>query len=184
MRNFHCLATGVNVQPLAHALIRQSDLWNQNRIRTTFRGTPFADIDDILLRFQAEPPDPESGVITASDLDCVMYPAWHALPQVAPLVMGVMAQVGGIRLGRVLITRLAPGGRILRHNDKGSVYAETYQRYHLVVSGSPGSLFVTGDEQVCMVTGDVWWANVCEEHECYNNSACDRVHLLIDVQPL
>lgn len=183
MRHFQQLASGVNIGSLSHAIMRQPSLWNANRLRTTFPGTPFTEVDDIILRFQSGIIGAD-GPITGDDLECGPYPAWPALPQVAPLVLGLMQQIGGIRLGRVVITRLPPGGRIAPHRDIGALYAEYYQRYHVVINGEPGSLFQAGDEQVCMVTGDIWWFDASQEHACYNNSAGDRIHLLVDARPL
>lgn len=93
-----------------------------------------------------------------------------------------MRRVEGLRLGRVLVTRLAPGRTIAVHADIRGTYAARYARYHAVLQGLPGSLFRAGPETVCMQTGEVWWFDGAAEHEVVNNSADDRIHLVIDIE--
>ncbi len=112
------------------------------------------------------------------------YPAWHTLPQLRPIIFGLMNRVSAYELGRVVITKLAPGGRILPHADTMGDYAndEDGARYHVILQGCPGSLFRAGDETVNMRTGEVWWFNHLAEHEVVNNSSDDRIHLLVDTK--
>jgi len=63
---------------------------------------------------------------------------------------GIMNILKGSQLGRVIVTRLPPGGKIAPHVDTGKC-AEFYQRVHLVLHGEPGNLFFCGDEQVTML---------------------------------
>ena len=183
MKNFYRVAQGVPVNNLMQQVMRQPSLWNENTFRTTFPNTPHAEVDDIWLRFS----DPAKCTTTTNvigDDTPVWHPPAKALPAVKPIVQAVMATVDAYELGRLLITRLRPGGRILRHADKDGSYVQTADRarYHVVLQGLPGSLYTTGDETVCMQTGEVWWFNAHEEHEVVNNSADDRVHLLVDVR--
>lgn len=177
MRNFYRLAEGMNVAPVMQAIARQPDLWNANDLRTTFAGTPHSAADDILLRFN----DPASGVHIGDDLEAVTLPVFYALP-VRQIVFDIMRAVEAERLGRVMITRLVPGARIEPHRDVLGVYATYYTRYHVALQSLPGALFRCGAETVNMRTGDVWWFDASAEHELANNSADDRVHLLIDVR--
>lgn len=184
MRNFHRIMDGVNVGPLAHAIVRNSHLWNENTFRTTFPNTPHKDVDDIWVRF-SDPEKCTTTTVVIGDDKPVWYPnAKTALPEIRPLVLGLMAQVGAYELGRVLISRIKPGGVILPHADNTGEYVLTpdIARYHVVVQGLPGSMFHCGGETVCMRTGEVWWFNAHEIHEIVNNSADDRIHLLVDVR--
>lgn len=183
MRNFHQIAGKVDVVPLLHAVQRHPELWNANKFRTTFPNTPHSQVDDILIRFS----DTEKCVTTThvmGDDSNIWYPAAGILYAAKPIILDLMRRVEAYELGRVLITRLRPGGRILRHADRDGSYVQTSDRarYHVVLQGLPGSLYVTGDETVCMQTGDVWWFNAHEEHEVVNNSADDRIHMLVDVR--
>jgi len=109
LKNFHLLGQGVDVAPLLNAVLRQPDLWNQNTLRTTHPQTPHKQVDDIWLRFNRLPEAGQEHQVI-DDHESINYPAFARLPQARPLVFGLMARVDGERLGRVLITRMTPGG--------------------------------------------------------------------------
>jgi hypothetical protein len=178
MKNFQLIARGIDTSVLYNAIMRQPELWDVNTLRTTHPQTPHKAVSDIWLRFNEIS---SSEKFNIDEHESVNYPANFALPQARPLIFGLMARVEGERLGRVLITKLAPGGRIDPHVD-GGAHAEYYDRYHIVISAGPGSLFRAGDEQVQMLTGEVWWFDNSKEHEVINNSADDRVHLIVDIR--
>lgn len=183
MRNFHKIAENVAVLPLAHALARNFELWNANRFRTEFPNTPHVDVDDIWLRFS----DPKKCTTTSEvigDDKPIWHPAAKLLPEAKPIIVDLMRGVNAYELGRVLITRIPPGGRILPHSDAAGAYVNMgdIARYHVVLQGLPGSLFHCGDETVCMRTGEVWWFRADLVHAVENGSAADRVHLLVDLR--
>lgn len=180
MRNFQLLARESNVVPLLNAIMRQPELWNQNTLRTTHQQSPHTSVDDIWLRFN-ELPEAGQEASVVDEHESINYPAMFALPQARPLIFGLMSMVEGERLGRVLITRLAPGKRIAPHVDGGS-HAAYYDRYHVVLQSAPGCLFRCGDETIHMQTGECWWFDNSVEHEVINNSADDRIHLIVDVR--
>ncbi len=168
--------------PLLRELHRRPELWNANRFRTTYPNTPHGDVDDIWLRFSdASKCDTTSTVI--GDNNPVWHPAAKVLP-FQPIVLDLMRRVGAYGLDRCLITRLRPGKRILPHaDDQGSyVHDPERERYHVVLQGLPGSLYRTGDETVTMLTGEVWLFDALTEHEVINNSADDRIHMLVDLR--
>lgn len=173
MRYFYCLTAGINITPIMTDIARCPDLWDADNLRTTFEGTPHKDVSDILLRFGS----PDGDDLEARDLE-----AMRMVRSGKKTALDVMNLVGGSRLGRVVITRTPPGKRILPHRDVLGKYANYYTRYHLVLHGLPGSLFTCGDETVNMKTGELWWFNAAAEHSVINNSADDRIHMLIDVR--
>lgn len=173
MRYFYMLTEGINVQPIMNSLMRHHELWNADETRTTFEGTPHADVDDILLRFGS----PDGDDLEATDTD-----AMHQLQGAKQMALDILKLVNGSRLGRVVITRTEPGKKILPHKDTLGKYAGYYTRYHVVLQGLPGSLFTCGDETVQMLTGSLWWFDAAAEHSVVNNSQDDRLHLLIDVR--
>jgi quercetin dioxygenase-like cupin family protein len=183
LRNFQHIASGIDVVPLLHALQRRPELWNKNPLRTTFQGTPHVNVDDILIRFNdAEPYARTANPATIMDEhESIWHPATWELPQVRGLIFPLLARVEGERLGRCIITRVPPGGRINPHVDSGS-HAAYYERYHIVLQGLPGSIFRCGQEVVQMLSGQVWWFDNGIEHEVINNSADDRVHLIVDIR--
>ncbi len=172
MRYFYKMVDGVQVLPMMAALARQPELWDHDDCRKTFDQSPHGAVSDILLRFGAKDGD---------DLEATDSPLMSRLP-VKTEILNIMRLVGGSRLGRVVITKLEPGKKILPHADTQGAYSKYYTRYHLVLQGLPGSLFNCGDETVTMLTGSLWWFNAATEHSVINNSADDRVHCLIDVR--
>ncbi len=179
MRNFYRLCEGLDTVPIVHALQTRPELWNRNALRREFPGTPHVECDDIWLRFQPEGMTQEQ-IVDAHE--SVNYPAMNEIPGVRNIVFGLMRQVEGERLGRVLITRLAPGKKIYPHIDGGD-HARYYKRYQIALQSLPGVVFRAGDEQVNMRTGDIWWFDNGENHEVINNSADDRLALIVDIRP-
>src|ERR1700753_1234319 len=122
MRNFLKIAENIDVIPILHAINRQPELWNENKLRTTHPDTPHSQVEDIWLRFNDLTPYLESQDYSniIDEHESIFYPAWHKIPQAHALVHDLMRKVEGIRLGRVLITRLAPGKNITPHVDSGA----------------------------------------------------------------
>lgn len=178
MRNFHRIAEGIDVLPVVHALQRQPDLWNQHPIRTTHPGTAHAQVDDILVFFN-DLADPQA---IANDRETIPFPAWPRLPQLRPIIFDLMRRVEGVRLGRVIISRMRPGSAITPHVDGGAP-ATFYERYQIALQSLPGVVFRAGAETVQMRTGDAWWFDNGQEHEVRNNSADDRLALIVDIRP-
>jgi hypothetical protein len=178
MRNFLKIAEGLDVTPLMGAIHMQPELWNQNTLRTAHPGTAHAQADDIWLRFNEIA---DGGLSVIDDLLCRNYPAMDRLPQARQLIFGLMARVEGEQLGRVLITRLAPGACITPHEDQGAP-ATYYERFHILLQSKPGAIFRAGDEQVQMRSGECWWFDNTEEHEVINHSDDDRITLIIDIR--
>lgn len=175
MRNFHRIATGVDTTGLMHTLALSAGLWNQNRLRQVYPGSPHAEADDIWLRFQPEGSD------VIDEHECVEFEAWWRLPEARHIVHTLVRQVEGTRIGRVVITRLKPGGRIHPHADGGSP-ATYYERYQVALQASPGVTFRAGDETIEQRTGDIWWFDNTQVHEVVNNSDDDRVVMIVDVR--
>lgn len=186
MKNFMHLASGVDVAPLNLAIKRRPELWKEDTYLRDYPQGPFKQIESIMLRFpvksvfetEAELQNHKS---TYDQHENVDYPAYKALPEARPLVMQLMARVGGERLGRVMINKIAPGGVIFPHADTPE-HAQYWDRFHIVLQSQPGVVFRAGDEQVYMATGEAWWFQNLEEHEVINNSADDRIHMIIDVR--
>lgn len=177
MRNFQKIAEGVDVFPIVHALQRQPELWNAHPIRTTHPGTAHSQVDDILVWFN-DTSDPQA---VANDREVIPFPAWERLPQLRPVIFDLMRHVGGVRLGRVIVTRLAPGREITPHVDGGAP-ATFFDRYQIALQSLPGCVFRAGGEQVQMKTGEAWWFDNQQEHAVVNNSADDRLALIVDIR--
>ncbi len=167
--------------PLLHAVHRHPELWNADRFRTTYPGTPHSQIDDILIRF-SDPTVCNTASTVIGDDKPIWHPAASILPW-KPIVLDLMRRVEAVQLDRLLITRLAPGGRITPHADDQGNYVNDpcRERYHVVLQGLAGSLYFNGDEVVTMRSGDVWIFDPLLVHSIQNNSEDDRIHMLVDL---
>lgn len=188
MQNFLRIAQGLPVMALLAAIRRKPDLWKVDTYLQDYPQGPFGEVESIILRF---PP------VTVYELEadakehledrrydpheCVDRDEYRALPQARPLVMNLMHFVGGERLGRVMINKIAPGGHIFPHADTPE-HADYWDRHHIVLQSQPGANFRCEEEQVCMAPGDCWWFNNSLEHEVNNNSADDRIHMIVDIR--
>lgn len=186
MKNFLRLSGGIAVTQLMLAIQRRPELWKEDTYLRDYPQGPFSAIESIMLRFPVKSVHETEAALqehaaTYDQHENVDYPAYKLLPEARPLVMDLMAFVGGERLGRVMINKIAPGGVIYPHRDTAA-HAEYYSRFHIVLQSQPGVVFRAGDEQVYMGTGEVWWFDNKEEHEVINNSADDRIHMVIDVR--
>lgn len=178
MRHFTKIGEGIDVVPILNALAVRPDLWNENDLRTTFPGSPHSECDDIWLQFN-DPTNPESVI---NDLDVVPYRAWREIPGIASLVLDMMRRVDGMRLGRCMITRLPPGATIPEHTDQGAP-ATYFSRYHLALQSPPGAINYSGDEAVQYRMGELWQFDNRVPHKIVNNSADDRIVVVMDVRP-
>lgn len=178
MRHFLQLAAGIDVVPALNALTVNGDLWNENDLRSTYPNSPHAQVDDVWLLFSRMPINVAEVV---DDIQVQPYRGWWALPAVRSLALDLMRRVDGVALGRVVITRLRPGGRIAPHADQGAP-AEYFTRYQIVLQSLPGAIFRIEDEEVNFRSGDVWLINNRAEHEVINNSADDRIVCIVDVR--
>ena len=185
MRNFQ-LISSIDIIPLQHAIIRQPDLWNQHTYRTTYKNTPHSEVDDIWIRYsdQERTSNPEDTESVQNDHGAVWYPAFSKLPESRPIILSLMNYVSAYELGRVVISRIKPGGKILPHADIDGdyVHLNDIARYHIIIQGLPGSMFYCGGEEVNMRTGEIWWFDAHKTHEIINNSSDDRIHLMVDLR--
>lgn len=185
MKNFIRIGQGLQVMPLMAAIARRPELWKEDTYLRDYPQGPFGEIDSIMLRFPVKRVLEQEELARANELydqhECVDYPAYKLLTEARPLVMNLMAFVGGERLGRVMINRINPGGQIFPHADTPD-HAEYWERHHIVLHSEPGVVFTCGDEQVYMGTGECWWFANSLVHSVINNSASDRIHMIIDIR--
>ena len=190
MRNFLRLASGVNVTPLMLAINRRPELWQDDSFLRLYPQGPFENVDTIFLRFPVQVKGATKKQIElykANRLpghdqhESIDYPAYAVLHEARAIVMNVFAAVGGTRLGRVMINRIKPGGVIFPHDDTPE-HCRYYSRHHVVLQSEPGVLFRCGDERTYWETGSVFWFNNALEHEVINNSAVDRIHMILDAR--
>lgn len=179
MQNFKLLATNIDVGPLLQALDNRPDMWEQITVRQNFPGTAHADTQSIYLR------GPEAFTYDKyfMDLGSYDYPAAHVLqdelvPIMAPLVKDV---IKADKVGRVMIVKMKAGGKLVPHIDEG-VYADHFARFHLCVTGGPGSTLTAGNETQHFAPGELWWFDHKVTHTAANMEDTDRIHIIIDAK--
>lgn len=176
MRNFTRIGD-IDPTPVVLALSQHPELWNQHDIRTKHPGTAHSQVDDILVFFN-DLTNPEAVV---DDRQTIEFPAWRTLPQLRPIIFDLMRRLEAVQLGRVIISRLAPGKTITPHVDGGAP-ATWYTRVQVALQSLPGCVFAVGDESLHMPTGSVWAFDNTQTHSVVNNSEADRLAIIIDVR--
>lgn len=186
MKNFLQITHGVDVLPLLLALKCRPHLWKEDTYLRDYPQGPFGEVESIMLRFPVKSVH-ETEAELANHLsrydqhESIDYPPYLALPEARELIMRLMARVSGERLGRCMINKIAPGGRIFPHADT-PVHAEYFERFHIVLESNEQSIFYAGDEQVHMRAGEVWWFDNTKIHEVINSGITDRIHLVVDIR--
>lgn len=190
MKHFLQLATHLPTLPLLLALKRQPALWQEDTYLRNYPQGPFGEVESVILRFP-----PRYIATDAKDLaeyekhvdqhECVDLMPYASLPEARGLVSGLMALTSGERLGRIIINKVNPGGRIHRHADTPA-HANYWDRFHIVLDSLPGARFLCGEgddaEEVYMAPGEAWWFQNAEQHEVINNSERERIHMVVDIR--
>lgn len=165
--------------PLAIALQMHPELWNQHNDRKQFEGSSHVGTSDIWVRYNDLKNIDQGYEKYTSEHDAVWLPAAAKLPQIRPIVFGLMARCEATRLGGVLITRIPSGGRVLPHADKGW-HPEYYNmKIYVPILANPHCVNRVEDEHVVMQAGDAWYFNNTKEHEVVNGGETERVTLIV-----
>ena len=196
MKYFLKIAENINVLPVLMRLQQNPQFWREDTYLRTFPQGPFGEVDSIIARFP-----PRAVAATQEEADdlmatpgydqheCIDQPIYGQIPELRPLVMNLFTFVGGTRLGRVMINRVKPGGRIHKHADT-LAHANYWHRHHICLQSATGVKFTAGDEGVWMAPGEAWWFDngkgTADEdrpaHEVINDSQIDRIHLVVDIK--
>ena len=104
----------------------------------------------------------------------------HPTPHLArcPYMQQVMASFGEV-LSRSRLMRLEPGAEVSLHVDFNYHWFSRV-RIHIPVVTDPGVIFHCGPERLHMAAGECWIFDSWRRHRVVNDSACHRVHLVID----
>ncbi len=177
-----CLNTDMDVRPLLTSIEAQPDLWDQIQARQHTPGSPHVDTRSIFLRWSAQ----QTIEAVFSDVESIDYPAFNRLPQARDLLALSAAIVGAKQIARVMLVSLKPGGTITPHVDEG-VYADTFERFHLVLQSDFGNEFHVDEldpkvwQTAMMRPGELWWFNHKRTHWVENFSNRERIHLIMDM---
>ena len=175
--NFERLATGIDVSPLIAVLDENPDLWKQITARQDLPGGSHADTECIFVRGPDELTI-ESYFYSTSAND---YPAMAVLGEaLIPIMRPILTDVLGVtELGRVLIVKLQPGGHVGEHIDE-CMYADHYSRFHIALTGEPGSTLTADGEVQHFAPGEAWWFDHKSMHSADNKADTPRIHIIFD----
>jgi hypothetical protein len=85
-------------------------------------------------------------------------------------------------IGRIMFPSLKANSQIYKHNDS-SEYLEIVRRHHIPIITNSNVFFNIEGGSLNMLEGECWEINNMKEHEVFNNSDKDRIHLMIDIIP-
>jgi hypothetical protein len=165
--------------PLIAEIRQNRELWNVDQRRQRSIDV-HAETNSIYLRHGVREPGVE---IRKEDIEVsAMSPAWDRFPNVTRVMTDLASQEGG-EVGRAMVVRLKPQGKVYGHIDFGSYYAHR-DRYHLVIQSPSGSEMKCEDECAVFRQGEVFCFNNKVRHEAFNASNDWRIHLIFDLLPI
>ncbi len=175
--NYEIITRDLPVQACLDQLQAQPELWDQITARQEAAGSPHHDTKCIFLRWC--PGQTIRDVFF--QLESVDYPAAAVLaPAIAPMFNELLDRVPHEVIGRAMLVTLQPGGSIDEHIDEGA-YADAHDRFHIVLQSDEGNAFTVGGETFHGKPGEAFWFNIKRPHSVVNNSARERIHLIVDL---
>lgn len=182
MERFKLIAENLDVAPLLTRILANEPLWAEHTDRQHYPGSAHKETETIYLRWATdksvwggfyclESEDHVQTINKLGRLEC------SDLTQEAVklITRGVPS---GTDVGRVILTRMKPGGKIAEHTDEGP-YADKYERFHVCLQGE--SILTCDGVHRKMVPGELWWFNHKLPHRVTNSLWGDRLHLIIDL---
>lgn len=167
------------IDPVMHELESvDQTLWDRYTERQSYQGSAHHATKTIYLRGPHEWTQ-ECVQLSLSSVDYVFEQ--RLLPRTTRLMGNIFGLLGATDWGRVMVVALKPHGSIDEHVDEG-LYAEHYQRVHLVLSAEPNrDYFYCGDDVRVFNNGELWWFNHRLIHSASNlSSTHPRIHLILD----
>lgn len=172
-----------NVDALRASLDAYPFLWDMETGRQAYPGSAHTIAKSILLRWGHE----RNPAAAMRELACHWRPEYlHLHKSLAGMIAWIESVTQSQGLGRVMLTKIPPGGRISEHQDEGR-YADLYERVHLCIDATVGqNHFYVGRDHFSPNPGELWWFNHKQVHSVHNNGIIPRIHLIVDVlsQPL
>ena len=178
MKYFKCIKSDIDPQPFLDEIEQVDNAWDLSTGRQ----------DKIAVQREAES-IPLRGLVKSKigdrkrrDVHESRYTTISAKFPVARAFLEGLAAEQDAELGRGKIVRLKPGHRVYPHIDRGEYY-RVRDRYHLILQSALGSYMKSGDEEVRMRVGELWWFDNNEMHEAFNDGDADRIHIIFDMLP-
>lgn len=179
---FARVADDFHVIPLQVRLNAHPEYFGERPHRAYQAGSPHSQMSDIWVRYNAfENLDPENPAAFNNEHDSVWYPIYEKLPEIKPILFGLMAIVDGERLGGVLITKVPLGGRIGSHVDSGW-HASYYKKFYVPIQNDSGATFEWEDGVIAPELGEAYEFRNDVPHWVENRSERDRIALIVCIK--
>ena len=175
----------IDVSEMKSQLDNHPELWNQYPLRTQSENSPHKGCDDIWVRYNAvENLDMSNPLSLQGEHESTWYPdADDKLPEVEQILYLLIEEIEalkGAEIGGILITRIPPGGKVLRHTDAGRWHAEHYKdKYLIPIQCDEKQAFCYDNERHITEIGHVYKFNNLIDHWVDNNSDKERISLII-----
>lgn len=178
MKYFRLIKSGVDVRPLLDEINAMEDPWGLSTGRQ----------DKIAVQREAKA-IPLRGLVKSAigsrkrrDVHPSRYTTTSKQFLAARAFLESLATELDAELSRAKIVCLPPGKRVYPHIDRGEYY-QFRDRYHLVLKSPSGSHLKSGDEEVRMKEGELWWFDNDQVHEAFNDGDENRIHFIFDLLP-
>lgn len=165
------ILSGIDVGPLLAQVNAHPELWDidDSWIRNKPQSAIY-EVSNIVLRFNKSP-----------DWN---KPAFDILSEARPIVNALMDVTGGDLLGKVLVTRLRPGQNINRHRDRLPPGVPLiYHHFKVPMVGHPDCTFGCGRDEFHLEPGNAYWFDNQDWHWAMNDTAEERIEMLVGIQP-
>lgn len=169
------------VDRLQDQLTCQPQLWDAIRHRTAHPQSPHREVSDIWVRYN--PIENYAGDMQAFNAEHLAqwYPVADQLPEAVRVANELMAQVTGIDLGAVLITKIPAGKQVYPHIDQGW-HARNFEKFAVQVRGNAKQAFHFANEDLVTRDGDLFWFDNAYPHWVTNPSVEDRITLIVCIR--
>lgn len=159
--------------------IADPSVWNRYRDRLDRYGSPHSCVSDIWVRYNPiRNMDSDPQAFFHGPHESEWYPVADECPALKGLAEQIYQDVGGTKLGGVLVTKIPPGGKVLPHIDTGW-HAGNYQKYAIQLQGNQDQAFCFEDMELRPETGESYTFRNDVLHWVNNDSDVDRMTLIV-----
>lgn len=125
----------------------------------------------------------------ASDVEQVDYPLFNEWPSARALVENIVSVIrdnpqlsfANLSVGKVYVESVAPDGFIGWHVE-GSEYAHKHQRFRLLASPCTGGAWLSGQESMGPVVGNLTYFNTHVLHSITNLGPAPQISVIVDIR--
>ena len=159
--------------------------WDLSLIQSDFRKLDpvfSTSITRHLRTHKLEVDTPRTREAVSDIVECKDSMLRHMYPNINKMVEWCYSAVAGTALGRIMVVKLLPGGRVMPHIDIG-MYFQSHHRFHVPITTNSGVVF-TGPINtipIHMPKGVLCQLMNLQLHGVENNSNDYRTHIIIDI---